>query len=87
MTGLRTIHPGWIRKDGTYSDARPLTLLEVILVNGLPQNYQIPVEFENRRTFVRQGMGQVFLPRLLERICLELPVDEDSWEDMTNDPE
>lgn len=87
VTGLRTIHPGWIRKDGTYSDARPLTLLEVILVNGLPQNYQIPVEFENRRTFVRQGMDQVFLPRLLERICLELPVGEDSWEDMTNDPE
>ena len=31
VLGLRTIHPGRLRKDGTYSDARPLTLLEVFL--------------------------------------------------------
>lgn len=87
VNGLRTIHPGRPRKDGTYSDARPLTLLEVILVNGLPQNYKIPEEFENRRSFVRHGMGQVFLPRLLERICLEIPVGDDGWEEMDTDPE
>lgn len=87
VNGLRTIHPGRPRKDGTYSDARPLTLLEVILVNGLPQNYKIPEEFENRRSFVRHGMGQVFLPRLLQRICLELPVGNDAWKEMDCDPE
>lgn len=87
VNGLRTIHPDRPRKDGTYSDARPLTLLEVILVNGLPQNYKIPEEFENRRSFVRHGMGQVFLPRLLERICLEIPVGDDGWEEMDTDPE
>lgn len=87
VNGLRTIHPGRPRKDGTYSDARPLTLLEVILVNGLPQNYKIPEEFENRRSFVRHGMGQVFLPRLLQRICLELPVGNDAWEEMDCNPE
>ncbi len=87
VNGLRTIHPGRIREDGTYSDARPLTLLEVILVNGLPQNYEIPAEFEDKRAFVRRGMGQVFLPRLLERICLEAPVGDDGWEEMANDPE
>lgn len=87
VDGIRTIHPGWLRADGTYSDARPLSLLEVILVNGLPQSYKIPDEFENRRAFVRRGMGQVFLPRLLQRICLEIPVGVDAWEKMTTEPE
>ncbi len=87
VNGLRTIHPGRARNDGTYSDARPLTLLEVFLVNGLPQDYEIPAEFEEKRSFVRKGMGQVFLPRLLERICLEIPVGDDGWEEMENEPE
>lgn len=86
VDGLRTIHPGRLRADGTYSDARTLSLLEVFLVNGL-ENYKIPDEFENRRSFVRYGMGQVFLPRLLERICLEIPVGDDGWEEMDTDPE
>lgn len=86
VDGLRTIHPGRLRADGTYSDARTLSLLEVFLVNGL-ENYKIPDEFENRRSFVRYGMGQVFLPRLLERICLEIPVGDDGWEEMDAVPE
>ncbi len=86
VLGLRTIHPGRLRKDGTYSDARPLTLLEVFLVNGL-ENYEIPDKFKNRENFVRNLMGEIFLPKLCERICLEVPVGDDEWEEMDENPE
>ena len=86
VLGLRTIHPGRLRKDGTYSDARPLTLLEVFLVNGL-ENYEVPDKFKNRENFVRNLMGEIFLPKLCERICLEIPVGDDGWEEMDTDPE
>ena len=86
VLGLRTIHPGRLRKDGTYSDARPLTLLEVFLVNGL-ENYEVPDKFKNRESFVRHLMGEIFLPKLCERICLEIPVGDDGWEEMDTDSE
>lgn len=81
--GLRTIHPGRLRKDGTYSDARPLTLLEVFLVNGL-ENYEVPDKFKNNENFVRKLMGEIFLPKLCERISLENPVGDKAWEETTN---
>lgn len=81
VLGLRTVHPGRQRKDGTYSDCRPLTLLEVFLVNGLPQNYEVPKKFRAKETFIREVMGEIMLPRLLERICLELPVAASDWEE------
>lgn len=74
----RTVHPGRLRKDGTYSDARVLTLLEVFLTNGL-ENYEVPLEFRDKESFVREVMGEIFLPRMLERICLEIPLLSNAW--------
>lgn len=87
VTSLRSIHPGRLRKDGTISDARPLSLLEVFLVNSLPQSYEPPAEFEKNYALIRKAMGQVFLPRLLERICLEAPIPDDDWEEVTTELE
>ena len=87
VTSLRSIHPGRLRKDGTISDARTLSLLEVFLVNSLPQSYEPPAEFENNYALIRRAMGQVFLPRLLERICLEIPIPDDDWEEVTTELE
>lgn len=79
ILGLRTVHPGRLRKDGTYSDARPFTLLEVFLTNGLPKDYKVPVAFRDKEAFIREVMGEIFLPRMLERICLELPISDEDW--------
>ena len=78
-TNNRTLHPGRLKKDGTYSDARVLTLLEVFLVNGLPQSYEVPEEFKDDENFIRKVMGEAYLPRLMERTCLEIPVPDDAW--------
>ena len=81
----RTLHPGRLQKDGTYSDCRVLTLLEIFLVNGLPQDYQVPEKFKDKESFIREVMGEIFLPKMLERICLEIPVDDSSWIETTEE--
>lgn len=87
ILGSRTVHPGRIRKDGTYSDCRPMTLLEVFLTNGLPKDYEVPEKFRERESFVREVMGEIFLPRMLERICLEIPVPTDDWTEIADKSE
>lgn len=84
-TNNRTLHPGRLKKDGTYSDARVLTLLEVFLVNGLPQSYEVPEKYQDKEAFIREVMGEIMLPRFLERICLEIPVSDDAWEEIEED--
>ena len=84
-TNNRTLHPGRLKKDGTYSDARVLSLLEVFLVNGLPQSYEVPEEFKNDESFIRKVMGEAYLPRLMERTCLEIPVPDNAWSETEED--
>lgn len=79
VLNTRTLHPGRLKKDGTYSDCRVLSLLEVFLVNGLPQSYEVPEKFRDKESFIRDVMGEIMLPRFLERICLEVPVPNDAW--------
>lgn len=81
----RTLHPGRLKKDGTYSDARVLSLLEVFLTNGLPQSYEVPEKYQDKEAFIREVMGEIMLPRFLERICLEIPVSDDAWEEIEED--
>ena len=73
------MHPGRLKKDNSISDARVLTLLEVFLVNGLPQSYEVPKKYRDKESFIREVMGEIMLPRFLERICLEIPVPADAW--------
>ena len=83
----RTLHPGRIKKDGTFSDSRVLSLLEVFLTNGLPQSYEVPKKYRKNENFIREVMGEIMLPRLLERICLEIPIPDDDWEEVTTELE
>jgi DNA (cytosine-5)-methyltransferase 1 len=81
----RTLHPGRLKKDNSISDSRVLTLLEVFLVNGLPQSYEVPEKYRDKEAFIREVMGEIMLPRFLERICLEIPVPDDAWEEIEED--
>lgn len=85
VLNTRTLHPGRLKKDGKYSDARVLTLLEVFLVNGLPQSYEVPEKYRDKEAFIREVMGEIMLPRFLERICLEIPVPDDAWAEIEED--
>ena len=79
------MHPGRLKKDNSISDARVLTLLEVFLVNGLPQSYEVPEKYRDKEAFIREVMGEIMLPRFLERIRLEIPVPDDAWAEIEED--
>jgi DNA (cytosine-5)-methyltransferase 1 len=68
IASQRNVHPGVLKKDGTYSDARVLTPLELIILTSLPGDWKIPKE--TPEMLIRQVIGEC-VPPLLTRKVLE----------------
>lgn len=60
------VHPGRKLEDGTYSDARVLTLLETFIVTGIPQNLEIPDWASD--AFIRTLIGEAVPPPLMREV-------------------
>lgn len=60
------VHPGRKLEDGTYSDARVLTLLETFLVSSLPKNWNVPEDCSD--TFIRHIIGESIPPLMLKKV-------------------
>lgn len=60
------VHPGRLKPDGTYSDARVLTVYEVMKLFTIDDNWNIP-EWANDN-FIRQVIGEGVPPLLIEKI-------------------
>lgn len=71
VSGHRSIHPGRPLSDGTYSDARCLTVLELLRVTGLPDDYAIPTWASD--SLIRDVIGECFLPKLVKRLIEMIP--------------
>lgn len=70
------VHPGrFIGKDGDgtklYSDARALTLFELMLVMSLPQDWPLPKETEE--SFVRRIIGEGIPPLFIKKLFKNIP--------------
>jgi DNA (cytosine-5)-methyltransferase 1 len=61
ISSQNNVHPGRKKPDGTYSDARVLTILELLRLTGLPDNYPIP-EWASEN-LIRQVVGECFPPK------------------------
>lgn len=73
ISSQNNVHPGRPLKDGTYSDARVLTILELIRLTGLPDDWNIPKwATEN---FVRQVIGEAFPPKFAASFLETIPVE------------
>ena len=59
-------HPGRLKEDGTYSDARVLTLLETFIVSSLPEDWNIPEDLTD--SFIRQIIGEAIPPLMSKKI-------------------
>ena len=66
MSSHNNVHPGRLLPDGTYSDARVLTLLETFIVSSIPEDIEFPKDTTD--TFIRTVIGEAIPPRLMERI-------------------
>ena len=70
ISSQRNVHPGRLLPDGTYSDARVLTPLELMLLNSLPQDWNIPDD--TSEILIRQCIGESIPPLLMKKIFEEL---------------
>ena len=64
--GHNNVHPGRIKEDGTYSDARVLTLRELFIVSSLPADWDLPEWCTDN--FIRQIIGEAIPPKFSESI-------------------
>lgn len=66
IASQRNVHPGRLLPDGTYSDARVLTPLELMILDSLPQNWNIPDD--TPELLIRQCIGESIPPLMLKEI-------------------
>lgn len=67
MSGHNNVHPGRPLADGTWSDARVLTLRELIIVSSLPLDWNLPPEMAEAA--VRELIGEAVPPLLTKKIA------------------
>lgn len=66
MSSQANVHPGRKKEDGTYSDARVLSPLELFILNSLPEDFCPPSS--TSEILIRQVMGECIPPLLLKKI-------------------
>lgn len=70
ISGHNNVHPGRLQPDGTYSDARVLSLLELLIVSSLPKDWDLPNNY--KESTVRTLIGEAIPPRLLYKVISTL---------------
>lgn len=70
ISGHNNVHPGRLKPDGRYSDARVLSLLELLIVSSLPQDWNLPSKY--KESFVRTIIGEAIPPLLLYKVISTL---------------
>lgn len=70
ISGHNNVHPGRLLPDGTWSDARALSLLELMIVSSLPNDWNLPDKYNE--SLVRTLIGEAIPPLLLYKILSTL---------------
>lgn len=73
LGGMINIHPGRPLSDGTYSDCRPLSILELFRITGLPDDYPIPEKFIKNDKLIRDVIRECFAPLHVARLMTTMP--------------
>jgi len=66
MGGHNNVHPGKLQNDGTYSDARVLTLRELFIVSSIPPDIDLPEWCTD--TLIRTVIGEAIPPLFSKKI-------------------
>lgn len=73
ISGHNNVHPGRLLPDGTWSDARVLTLRELIIVSSLPLDWNLPKDFNEIK--VREYIGEAIPPLLCKKIAEKIFIE------------
>jgi len=76
ISSQNNVHPGRKLPDGTYSDARVLSLKELMILTGLPNDWTIPSWASEN--LVRKVIGEGIPPKMIEAIIKNIPTDKGS---------
>jgi len=71
VSSQNNVHPGKLKEDGTYSDARVLTLKEIFILTGLPENWNPPKWASEN--LVRQAIGEGVPPKVIDALLSTMP--------------
>ncbi len=71
VSSQNNVHPGRKNSDGTYSDARVLTLKEIFILTGLPESWKPPKWASEN--LIRHAIGEGVPPRLIDTLLSTLP--------------
>lgn len=74
ISGSNNCHPGRPLPDGTYSDARVLSLLELFLVTSLPENVNFPPNTSDK--LLRQIIGEGIPPLMSKAFLSKISTKE-----------
>ncbi|EKD25010.1 MAG: hypothetical protein ACD_80C00131G0013 [uncultured bacterium (gcode 4)] len=66
ISSQRNVHPWKLKKDWTYSDARVLTPLELMILSSLPKKWAIPVD--TPESLIRKCLGECIPPLLVKKV-------------------
>lgn len=66
ISSQRNVHPGRLLEDGTYSDARVLSILELMILDSIPLDWNIPDD--TQELLIRQCIGESIPPLLVRKI-------------------
>lgn len=73
ISSQNNVHPGRLNEDGTYSDARVLTLKEIFILTGLPDDWTPPNWASEN--LIRQVIGEGVPPKLIEALINNLDIN------------
>lgn len=74
ISSQRNVHPGRELPDGTFSDARVLTPLELMILTSLPSDWNIPDD--TPEILIRQVIGESIPPLMIKKIVGEIQCTE-----------
>jgi DNA (cytosine-5)-methyltransferase 1 len=71
ISSQNNVHPGKLKEDGTYSDARVLTLKEIFILTGLPKDWNPPTWASEN--LIRQVIGEGVPPKVIDCLLSSMP--------------
>ena len=71
ISSQNNVHPGRKKADGTYSDARVLTLKEIFILTGLPEDWEAPKWASDN--LIRTVIGEGVPPKLIDALLTTMP--------------
>lgn len=75
ISSQNNVHPGRQNEDGTYSDARVLTVYELMVLSTIPTDWDIP-EWASE-SFIRRVIGEGIPPKAVELLVQNRPTSKE----------